>query len=713
MAERILQPGRNCWRIEHAAQVAFLIDGQAYFTALYHSLLLARRSIYILAWDINSRFKLLRDEPLPRRWPVRIGDLLNTLVKARSRLHAYVLDWDFAMMYASDREWLPIFRFEWKTHRRLHFCMDGNHPFSGAHHQKVVVIDDGLAFSGGLDITKGRWDTSEHLPDDPRRCDEDSGKQHCAYHDLMMAVSGSAAAALGELARQRWARTNNRQKPAPERIEPLWPPGLRPDLTDVEVAIVRTLPEYLDRAEIREVEALYLDSIAAARHLIYIENQFLTAGRIGEAMAKRLEEDAGPEIVVVLPLSTDGWLSQNVMDAMRERLLQRLRQADRHDRLKVYYVHAPDLAGKSLNLHAKVMTVDDELVRIGSSNLNNRSMGIDSECDLAIEAAGDPRISQAISDLRHRLLAEHLRVTPEELVRTIAAKNGSTLAAIESLRGPGRSLRPLRPDQSPPPGLDLTTTEIIDPERPIDPDQFLRDFMEEHEKPSARRLIFAWVFLLVVITALAASWRWTPLNQWLNIDNLYAEAENLAQMPGMPVLILAAFVIGTLLAVPVTVLTVVTLLTFGTWLGLLYALAGSILGALSSFGLGRALGRNAVRRLAGGRLNALSQRLAQRGLLAVIAVRMVPIAPFTVINLVAGASHISFRDFLLGTAIGLIPGITAIALFTDRILASLQSPTPRSLAALGFTLTVIAVIAVALWRWLNARASHPHYGPDH
>jgi len=92
MAERILQPGRNCWRIERAARVAFLVDGQAYFTNLYHGLLLARRSIYVLAWDINSRFKLLRDQPLPKRWPVPIGELLNALVKARSRLHAYVLD---------------------------------------------------------------------------------------------------------------------------------------------------------------------------------------------------------------------------------------------------------------------------------------------------------------------------------------------------------------------------------------------------------------------------------------------------------------------------------------------------------------------------------------------------------------------------------------------------------------------------------------------
>jgi uncharacterized membrane protein YdjX (TVP38/TMEM64 family) len=461
----------------------------------------------------------------------------------------------------------------------------------------------------------------------------------------------------------------------------------------------------------RVVEALYLDSIAAARRLLYIENQFLTAGRLGEAMAKRLEEEDGPEIVVLLPLGTDGWLSQNVMDAMRERLLQRLRQADRYGRFKVYYVHAPDLAGKSLNLHAKVMTVDDELVRIGSSNLNNRSMGIDSECDLATEAAGDPRIRAAIVKLRYRLLSEHLHVGVEELARAVEDKGGSTIAAIEALRGPGRSLRPLRPEQSPPPGLDLTTTGIIDPERPIDPDQFLRDFMEEHEKPSARRLIFAWVFLLVAITALAASWRWTPLNQWLNIDALYAEAERLADLPLMPILILAAYVIGTLVAVPLTVLVVVTLLTFGTWLGVFYAFIGSLLAALGTFAVGRALGRGAVRRLAGTRLNALSQRLAQRGLLAVVAVRVVPIAPFTVINMVAGASHIRFRDFLLGTTIGMVPGIIALALFTDRILASLQAPTPRSLAALGFTVMVIAVAAVALWRWLNARASHPQHEP--
>jgi len=329
-----------------------------------------------------------------------------------------------------------------------------------------------------------------------------------------------------------------------------------------------------------------------------------------------------------------------------------------------------------------------------------------------IEAGGDPRIREVIANLRYRLLAEHLRVSPQELMRTVEAKGGSTIAAIDLLRGPGRSLRPLRPDQSPPPGLDLATTGLVDPERPIDPDQFLRTFMEEHEKPLARRLIFGWVLLLAVITALAASWRWTPLNHWLNIDALYTEAERLAEMPLMPVLLLVAYVIGTLVAVPLTVLVVVTLLAFGTWLGLVYAFLGALLGALSSFWVGRALSRNAVRRLAGSRLNALSQRLAQRGLLAVIAVRVVPIAPFTVINLVAGASHISFRDFIIGTTVGLLPGIVAISLFTDRILASLKSPKPRSLAAMGFTLTVIATAAIALWRWINAAASHRQHGPE-
>src|SRR3569623_1978833 len=196
-----LEPGRNCWRIERADRVACLVDGADYFRALRASLKQAEESILILAWDIDSRLQLVREDPADGLL-VEFGAFLNALISRKRRLHGHILSWDFAMLFALDREWLPIFKLDWKTHRRLRFHMDDRHPFGGSHHQKVVVIVDRLAFAGGLELSLGRWDTSEHRRDDPRRIELGHVRAR-PYHDVQMAVSGDAARALGALARHR------------------------------------------------------------------------------------------------------------------------------------------------------------------------------------------------------------------------------------------------------------------------------------------------------------------------------------------------------------------------------------------------------------------------------------------------------------------------------------------------------------------------------
>ncbi|MDX1376425.1 MAG: hypothetical protein R3357_12710, partial [Burkholderiales bacterium] len=167
----ILEPGRNCWRIEKAERAAFLIDGADYFAALRSALLDARQAVYIVAWDIYSELALVRGETPEDGAPARLKALLNHIARERPALRVYILNWDFVMLYGMEREWLPVYRLDWDTHRHVHFHLDDRHPLGGSRHQKMVVIDDALAFVGGLDPTRGRWDTPEHAPDDPRRGD--------------------------------------------------------------------------------------------------------------------------------------------------------------------------------------------------------------------------------------------------------------------------------------------------------------------------------------------------------------------------------------------------------------------------------------------------------------------------------------------------------------------------------------------------------------
>ena len=703
----ILQAGRNCWRICRANRVSFLVDGERYFNALYHSLPLAQQQILILAWDIYSQLRLLpeehraednnnKDQPTPP-----LEQLLSQLLKQKSRLHVNILSWDFTLLFALSREWLPIYRLDWKTHRRLRFCLDDQYPLGASHHQKVVIIDDALAFAGGLDLTRGRWDTPRHDANDRRRQAVDGSTLPIRpYHDVQMAVSGPAAAALGSLARERWRRATGKKLPQPQAgNSTTWPEKVKADIEDVDVAIVRTEPAYGEYTEVREVEQLYLDAIAAARDYIYIENQFFTAPAISNALARRLAEKDGPEIVLNLPLNTEGWLSQQSLDMIRVGMIRMLCEADKHGHFAVYYPDKPGPEEQSINLHAKVMIMDDCFVRVGSANLNNRSMGLDTECDLAIEAVRDEnRVRDAIHQFRNRLLAEHLDCAADEIDKQVRQQS-SLIQGIETLRSEGRSLKPLQPRLTVTDERTLQDLRLTDPERPVDSESLLRYFVPEKvTRPTGRRIAF-WIISLLTLLVIAAAWRFTALSELLDITSLSELARQWSDSNITPLVVIAAFVIGGLLIMPVTALIIISVLVFGSLAGFFYALLGSVISAMSGYGLGSMLGKNALRELAGNRINQVSRQLAERGILTMCVVRIVPVAPFTIINLVAGASHIRFRDYLLGTLIGMTPGIFGITLLTDRVQTTITSPDWQSL----LSLIVVAVVFFAAAYLLSRR----------
>lgn len=214
---------------------------------------------------------------------------------------------------------------------------------------------------------------------------------------------------------------------------------------------------------------------------------------------------------------------------------------------------------------------------------------------------------------------------------------------------------------------------------------------------------YRWLGLALVVIALVLTWRWTPLSEWVEPGRLLQALESVRALGYGPLLVIGLFVLGGLLVMPVTALIVATVLTYGALTGFLYALLGVIANAAAVYGVGAYLGRRGVRTLAGERLNRISNRLGERGILAIFLLRVVPVAPFSVINLVAGASHVTFRDYLIGTVLGMVPGMLAIALLIDRILSLLSNPTPRSLAIFVVVVIVLAATAFLISHWARRR----------
>jgi phospholipase D1/2 len=466
---RLLIPGETCWRVERAGQFACIIDGADYFRHAKAAMLRARHRIMLIGWDFDTRILFERGGKT-LDGPNVLGAFLRWIVRTRPDLEVYLLRSNVRLLPAFEGLWgrvTPLALLNWLNSERLRFAIDGAHPIGAVPHQKIAVVDDEFALCGGIDFTVDRWDTREHKDNNPLR--RAIGRTYGPRHEVAVAVDGAAARALGDQARDRW------QVATGQSLEPVdgsagdvevWPEGLEPILGKVRVGIARTLPAHGGRREVREVEALNLAAIAAARHTIYLENQYLASRTLADALAARLKERDGPEVVVVMPRNSESPLEEQAMDSARHRLLHKLWAADVHRRFRVYWPVTK--SGTPIYVHAKVLVIDDRLLRIGSSNLNNRSMGFDSECDVAVEADPDKpahdTIREMIVSIRNDLISEHLGVTVDEFGQAADAA-ASFLHAIEALRGHGRTLQRFTKSTVADEASPLAENDLMDPDR--------------------------------------------------------------------------------------------------------------------------------------------------------------------------------------------------------------------------------------------------------
>lgn len=460
----------SVWRYAMARRAHLVIDAADYFGVIREAMDLAEQRIFLIGWDFDSRILL----PAGRRWwqpgrrdrfPARLGSYILWLVKRTPRLEVLLLKWNFTLLKYLFRGTMMFDLVRWMFRSRIDFKFDSAHPVGCSHHQKIVVIDDVFAVCGGIDMTSDRWDTPEHLPHDPRR-HRPTGRLYGPWHDLTMIMEGDVAVALGELGRTRWRVAGGREllPCEPQQGSP-WPEGLEADFENVEIGIARTTARYGSNAQVSEIEHLFVEQIRRATRFVYAETQYFASRAIAEAICQRLLEPEPPEFLIVNPLTAHGWLEQVAMDTARVELVETLRQADHAGRFHIYHPVASD--GTPIYVHAKLMIVDDEILRVGSANMNNRSMGLDSECDVFIDTArpANAGAGPEITRLRLRLLAEHTGLT-EETVATGIERHGSMAAMIDAMSVTGKRLQPL-------PLKHLSETEralgksgLLDPERP-------------------------------------------------------------------------------------------------------------------------------------------------------------------------------------------------------------------------------------------------------
>ncbi|UDF30720.1 UNVERIFIED_ORG: phospholipase D-like domain-containing protein [Roseateles sp. XES5] len=456
----IIRPGQNAWRTATADRLSVLVDGQAYFRVLEGVLQQARREIWIVGWDFNPDIPMRPDQP----GSPTLGAFLLRLVEERPDLTIRVLVWGMGPIYSGKS--LKMFRKRrWSSHPRIVLAFDNRHPLRGSHHQKFVVVDDRVAFVGGIDLTAKRWDTTDHAVDDPRRT-LPSGERYEPVHDMQVALEGDAARLAGDIARRRWQFATDETVPASGVSADVRLDGGAADMTNVAVAFARTEPAIRGRPAATEAMDLTVAALRAARRHIYIESQYFASKRVCDVLCEKLAEPEGPEVVIISTLSSHGTIERLVLGANRDRLIRRLDQCDRHGRMRAFYpvVPKPDGTEQEIIIHSKLVIVDDAFLRIGSSNLNQRSEGLDTELDIAVEARTDAERSSILA-LRNRLLAEHLNTEPEILGAALQA-DGTLGRTIDAFNTRDRGLRPFRDARGRGAVAPVMGTGIVDPVAP-------------------------------------------------------------------------------------------------------------------------------------------------------------------------------------------------------------------------------------------------------
>ena len=585
----ILIPGDTVWRRCKAGRLAILNDAAAYFAALREALLLATRQVYIIGWDIHSLTRFVGPSgQADDGYPEELGAFLKALLENRPELRIDILSWDFPALYAAEREWNSPAKFTSGAPDRLRFCFDSSLPLGSAQHQKIVVIDGLLAFSGGLDLTIRRWDTGAHAADDPLRVDPD-GKPYPPFHDVQCMVDGDAAASLREVAEHRWRAAGCTVTPSPAVTGDRWPASVPVQARGMTAGIARTGIATAGEPAVHEVARLFEASINTADRFIYIENQFTSAVDIAHLLVQRMLDVPQLKVLIVTPKMHSSWFESQAMQSGRGDFIAEFVAADVVDRVRFLYPSTRGADGVSaVMVHSKVMITDDRFLRIGSANINNRSMGADTECDLAFEATSEVQ-QEYIARFRRQMIGHFCGVDERE----IEHHEADLFGYLDRLAASGRekSLQPIDPAATEG-GIAAVVQPVADPREPLRLDRTANRMW-------TARTILAVLGLVAALAGLALAWQYTSLKDFADVGFVSSVISQPARSHYAPLLAIAAFVVGGLVVFPVLVLIAATAAALGPWMGFVSAGIGVLLSALTLFTIGRFLGHARLQRLLG------------------------------------------------------------------------------------------------------------------
>lgn len=484
----LFAPGTTCSRISQANHASLLVDARDYYRAFYRCLLEAKQYVLIAGWQFDSQVELLRGSDAEgEALPIELLAFLEALCQRSPALRIQILAWDYSAVLALEREWMQRVVFDWMTPKGITFRFDGSHPPGASHHEKLVIVDRRVAFVGGVDLARSRWDDRQHQVPNSLRVER--GETQKPYHDVMAVVTGPVVSDLEIGFRTRWQGATGEVlelSATTQSVPSSWLRNALP-IRSREVAISRTGSVEGGNTEPRaEIRALHEAAVLSAERLVYMETQYFTARSMHDVLAERFRDrQRGPlELVLVMPRGADTPKEALALGDAQDELLSSLEQLaeENGSELRILFSAARNPAGELVPtfIHSKLLMVDDRLLSVGSANWTSRSLGLDTELNLSWEcsSASDP-LAASIARIRASLLAEHAGVTEAKALGRL----DGLIPLIDQLTNGPSKLQRRRPSLETGGGERTVYLErIFDPDKPLNQLE-LEDLLNQPSRP--------------------------------------------------------------------------------------------------------------------------------------------------------------------------------------------------------------------------------------
>ena len=234
-------------------------------------------------------------------------------------------------------------------------------------------------------------------------------------------------------------------------------------------------------------------------------------------------------------------------------------------------------------------------------------------------------------------------------------------------------------------------------------EKMLSETSDDEKPEKTRGALLKCLLLVAVLVGLSMAWRWTPISEWINFRTIVEWQNSVRAHPAALLFVVGTYLAGGLVLFPVTILNVATVFTFGPIRGNAYGLAGWLASAALGYVIGRAFEHKFLHRLVGPRIDRLLEQAAGHGFLAVLTMRLLPVAPFTLVNIFVGSIPIRFRHFMLASVVGRIPGIIVLTFAGLQLEQLLRNPGIGSFAAFVVVLVLVLIAASLCVKRFKAR----------